>query len=69
MFPKEIATFAASVLSGDGSSDPRHAAISLVVCAQALVKDDPVDSRILADKMRAVAAELDGKNGHQSSMN
>ncbi len=68
MARNDVASFAAAILGAD-DFDARRAAIALVVCAQSLVKDDPVESRILADTMRAVAAELDAQNGQQSSMN
>lgn len=58
MSREEVARFAGAVLSADGF-DARRAAIALVVCAQGLVKDDPFECRILADALRATAAELD----------
>jgi hypothetical protein len=65
MSRKEVETFAAAILSADGF-DARRAAIALVVCAQSLVHDDPINRRILADTLRATAAELDD---YQRAMN
>ncbi len=59
---EDVATFAAAILSAEGF-DPRRAAISLIVCAQALVADDPINRRVLADTLRATAAELDSDQG------
>lgn len=67
MSRKEVETFAAAILSADGF-DARRAAIALVVAAQALIANDPMECQILADTMRAVASELDGKKNAQSGM-
>lgn len=62
MTREDIATFAAAILSAEGF-DPRRAAISLVVCAQALVADDSLNRQVLADTLRTTAAELDSDQG------
>lgn len=68
MSREEVARFAGAVLSADGF-DARRAAISLIVCAQALVRDDPFERKILADTLRATAAELDAEFDQLAQMN